>query len=330
MTEIKRTIWNHTPTLPIENSAVFTWPPRPHAALKHLLHRWVDISATALFLVISILMVKYILPDPQVTKILALGWIAKIYVTNVALTFAITGGLHLVLFTFSAQGKKMKYDTRPMMKNIRTFTFRDQVHDNMFWTLVGGVTAWTFFEVLYFWAAGNGWVTILTISESPVWFGISLLLLPIFTSMHFYWIHRLLHWPPLYRRVHSLHHRNINIGPWSGMSMHPVESFIYVSAVLIHFIIPSHLLIFMTHLLLKSLGPAFSHAGFEKVLIGNDDAIDAGDFHHQLHHRYFECNYGTTEMPWDAWFGTFHNGSDEAAERIKERRKRMYSTKRDA
>jgi lathosterol oxidase len=40
---------------------------------------------------------------------------------------------------------------------------------------------------------------------------------------NFYLIHRLLHWPSLYKMAHSLHHRNANVGPWSVLSMHPIE-----------------------------------------------------------------------------------------------------------
>jgi sterol desaturase/sphingolipid hydroxylase (fatty acid hydroxylase superfamily) len=50
-----------------------------------------------------------------------------------------------------------------------------------------------------------------------------------------------------------------------------------------------------------------------------------GDFFHQLHHRYFECNYGTVEMPWDRWFGSFHDGSDQGTQETRERKKKMYS-----
>ena len=50
-----------------------------------------------------------------------------------------------------------------------------------------------------------------------------------------------------------------------------------------------------------------------------------GDFFHQLHHRYFECNYGTVEMPWDRWFGSFHDGSQQGSEKTRERKKKMYS-----
>ncbi len=38
--------------------------------------------------------------------------------------------------------------------------------------------------------------------------------------------------------------------------------------------------------------------GSKKVKIGNG-GIEVGDFFHQLHHRFFDCNYGTWETPWD-------------------------------
>ena len=48
-----------------------------------------------------------------------------------------------------------------------------------------------------------------------------------------------------------------------------------------------------------------------------------GTFHHQMHHRYFECNYGNLEVPWDKWFGSFHDGTDEAHERMLKQRREM-------
>mgnify|MGYP002064732690 CR=1 FL=1 len=44
--------------------------------------------------------------------------------------------------------------------------------------------------------------------------------------------------------------------------------------------------------------------------------LKLGTFHHQMHHRYFECNYGSLEIPWDKWFGTFHDGTVEANEKL--------------
>jgi lathosterol oxidase len=48
---------------------------------------------------------------------------------------------------------------------------------------------------------------------------------------------------------------------------------------------------------------------------------------HQLHHRYFDCNYGSNETPWDKIFGSFHDGTGAGNEYIKECRRRMFEKK---
>ena len=45
------------------------------------------------------------------------------------------------------------------------------------------------------------------------------------------------------------------------------------------------------------------------------------DSFHQLHHRYFEVNYGNTQAPIDRAAGTWHDGTLEAHERLKGRRR---------
>jgi len=319
-----RTAWNYRPRKPLKNSPIFEWPPKPGPAVWWILRRWVRFSSYVIFAVCALIVYYYAQPELAKMKSLTLDWIAQIYVRNLVLMIAITGSLHLHLVTLGVQGKKLKFDHREMIKNNRTFSFKNQVHDNMFWSIASGVTAWTLLEVLFFWGAANGYAPILLFRENPILSISALIWIPILSSMHFYWIHRLLHWPPLYRWVHSLHHRNLNIGPWSGMSMHPVESLCYMSALLLHFVIPTHPIFVLLHFYTKAIGPSFSHAGFEKVIVKDNKGIDAGDFHHQLHHRFFECNYGTLEMPWDKWFGSFHDGTDAANEKIKERRRRMH------
>ncbi|MEM1046606.1 MAG: sterol desaturase family protein, partial [Pseudomonadota bacterium] len=37
------------------------------------------------------------------------------------------------------------------------------------------------------------------------------------------------------------------------------------------------------------------------------------------------CNYGNLEVPWDKWFGSFNDGTEEAHARIKERRRRFMA-----
>lgn len=65
--------------------------------------------------------------------------------------------------------------------------------------------------------------------------------------------------------------------------------------------------------------------GYEDLLIRDKRRLALGAFYHQLHHRYYECNYGNQEMPWDRWFDTFHDGSETATLDTRARKKRMYA-----
>ncbi|MCE2493727.1 MAG: sterol desaturase family protein [Alphaproteobacteria bacterium] len=147
------------------------------------------------------------------------------------------------------------------------------------------------------------------------------LAIPFWQSLHFYLTHRFLHWQPMYRLAHAVHHRNDNVGPWSGLSMHPIEHVVYFSSVLIHLVVASHPLHVILHLQWNALGAATSHAGFECLLFKGRRVVLLGDFFHQLHHRFYNCNLGNGYIPCDRWFGTEYEGTPESMARIRERRR---------
>lgn len=318
--------WNWHPELPISNSPIFDWPPRPLAVLKWFSRSWLRISEQSLFALCAVIVWLYFQPALELCKELSFGWVAQVYGRNLVLMLAVAGGLHLYFYTYRKQGMALKYDPREMAGKGGSYSFNSQVKDNMFWSLASGVTQWTAYEVLMLWGFANGYAPFLAWSDSPVLFVAWFAIIPVWTSFHFYWIHRFLHWPPLYRIAHSLHHRNTNVGPWSGLSMHPLEHVIYLSSVLIHFVIASHPIHVLFHMYWNTLGAATTHTGYEGMLVKDKNRLDLGSFHHQLHHRYFECNYGNAPMPWDMWFGSFHDGTPEATERVRERRRRMHGT----
>ncbi|MFK7940707.1 MAG: sterol desaturase family protein [Roseovarius sp.] len=314
--------WNHVPNVPIQTSPFFSWPPDPARMWRWLARQWLTFTENLLILAIALITYTFFQPSLETMATLHWQWIGAIWLRNIVLMSMVAGGLHWYFYMRRGQAERLKYDPRDLMHKGKQFTFGGQVRDNMFWTLASGVTVWTAYEVAMFHAMANGWAPVLLPSEHPVWFVLMFLLTPVWLSFHFYWIHRILHWGPLYKLAHALHHRNINVGPWSGMSMHPVEHIGFLSPVLICFVVPAHplhVLFMMQHLALRA---SSSHTGYEKLVMGDTAELALGTFHHQMHHRYFEVNYGNLEMPWDKFFGTFHDGTVAAHERLKDRRGR--------
>ncbi len=325
MTRPARKLWNFTPALPLQTAPYWDWPLKPVASALYLLRSWSPLGTRCLMLVAALIAWAFFTPDLTRAQTLSFDWIAEVWLRNFVILFTVAGGLHLVLWAFRAQGDAYRYDMRPMMKGARAFWFRNQVWDNMLWSFVA-LQFWTAIECFMWFAFANGWATMITFQSNPVWFVLLIVLIPIYAGAYFYAHHRLLHVGFLYRHVHAWHHKNINVGPWSGLAMHPVESFILMTDVLIFLIVPAHpihVLFLMFH---HGIGAPTSHTGFDKVQVGRRPVLDVGDFYHQLHHRYFDCNYGAPETPWDDWFGTLHDGTPEALEQVKERRRKIWST----
>ncbi len=314
--------WNYHPG-EVRNNPLFDWPPNPLGVLKWYAGFWLEASTTTLCFALAMIAWYLVLPPLETMATPAPGWILTLWLCNLVPHCVAAGGLHWWLIGSEGQGRDLKYDKRDQARS-GNFTFGSQLWDNVFWTVVSGVTLWTAFQVLVFWAMANGWAPLIYIGDNPILFVAWFLLIPMWSSFHFYWVHRLLHWPPLYRLAHSLHHRNVNVGPWSGISMHPVEHLLFYTNFLIHLVIPGNPLHLMFHGYVQSTHPVFSHSGFDKVVLGDTAEVRAGVFFHQLHHRYFECNYGTVEFPWDRWFGSYHDGTTEATERTRRTKARMH------
>lgn len=233
-------------------------------------------------------------------------FVALMHLRNMALLWFVYGGYHLLLYTLKLQGNVQKYNPKWQITNSQRYLFNNQVYDNVFRSVVSGATFWTAYEVLYVWMFSKGWLPYVSFSEHPIYFVLLFFLIPIVKEVHFYTIHRILHWGPLLRKIHSVHHMNPNPAPWSGMAMHPVEHFFYFSVVLFQFIIPSHPIHFFFNSQLTALTPAGVHTGFEGPLFNR--TFTSGDYFHYLHHKHVACNYGGGTIPMDRWFSTFYNG----------------------
>jgi len=315
--------WNYKPDVPIKTSPLFHRPVNISKIIRWYVGGWYPLTVNQLVLGLSLLSWWFFHPMLETCKEIHYAWVSQIFIRNLALIFLVAGGLHLYFYVLKIQQNERHYDARPLRTKARVFALSNQVFDNIFWTCVSGVTIWTGLEVIMMWALANGFAPVLVWPRHWGWIVLLIFLIPVWETFYFYLIHRILHWPWLYKRVHYLHHRNTNIGPWSGLSMHPIEHILFLGSVLIHWVIPSNPLVIIFHLQYFTLTAATTHTGYEGITRKNKLILPLGTFHHQLHHRYFECNYGGLEIPWDKWMHSFHDGTDKSHQDFLDRQKAL-------
>lgn len=126
---------------------------------------------------------------------------------------------------------------------------------------------------------------------------------------YFYWAHRAMHHPSIYRLVHRVHHQSMNPSPWAAFAFHPLEAVIEAGIIVpIAFLLPFHASALLTFLLFMTLYNAYGHLGYE---------LYPKQFHltrvgrwintsvaHNKHHEKFNGNYGLYFLFWDRWMKT--------------------------
>jgi sterol desaturase/sphingolipid hydroxylase (fatty acid hydroxylase superfamily) len=319
-TRNKRGDWK--PNAHLEIAPFWSWPPR---AAK--LGRWVIDYLwpwNAFHMATAILFWVFVIPDVETMKTLAWGWALWLYAVNAVGIFALYGTVELFYYVKRHQGTRFKFNGKfPAEQPSDVFWFKSQNFDNFLRTFLVSIPLWTLCEVLTLWAFANGWATWLNWEDNWLWLSVLVLLCPAIHEVHFFVIHRLIHTPKLYKWIHSVHHNSVNPSPWSSLSMHPVEAFLYFSEMFWHVVIPSNPIVALFTLHSEGFGAINGHIGFDRLEVTDDKAIDSHAYAHYLHHKYFDVNFGADGLvPLDKWFGTWHDGSKAAEEQMNARYQR--------
>ena len=324
----KRGDWS--PTASLEIAPFWSWPPRPAKVLAWLPgYFW---PWNAFHLASALLYWRFVVPDVATMKTLGLGWALWLYCVNAAAIFVMYGSVEFFYYVKRRQGTRFKFNGKfPADKPSDVFWFKSQNIDNVLRSFLIGIPCWTLVEVLMLWAFANGYCPWLAWSEHPIYLVALTLLAPVIHEVHFFFIHRAIHTPLLYKWVHSIHHNSINPSPWSSHSMHPVETLIYHSVALWHLVIPSNPIVALFQLHIAGFGALNGHIGFDKLELAGDSTLDSHAYAHYLHHKYFEVNYGGEGLvPLDRWFGTWHDGSKagdaQMDARFEKKRARMNAS----
>ncbi|QPQ54517.1 sterol desaturase family protein [Allosphingosinicella flava] len=188
---------------------------------------------------------------------------------------------------------------------------RRQIDREIRWSLASaaiygvpaGIAAWG-------WQA-RGWTQIYTDAGAyPVWWiPLSILLYLFLHDSWFYWTHRWMHRPKLFRVAHKVHHDSRPPTAWAAMSFHPIEAL--TGAVVIPalvFLIPIHAGALLAVLLVMTVMGVTNHMGWEMfpqwLVQGRAGKWLITASHHHRHHREYKCNYGLYFRFWDRLCGT--------------------------
>ena len=134
---------------------------------------------------------------------------------------------------------------------------------------------------------------------------------------YFYWSHRAMHHPKLFRIFHLVHHKSTNPSPWAAYAFHPLEAVIEAGIVpLASVILPLHPLTIFVFLFFMIVYNVYGHLGWELYPV-NFNRHWLGRWlntsvNHNQHHQYFTGNYGLYFRFWDEWMGTTRRDYDAA------------------
>ena len=121
----KRGDW--APSAYLNIAPVFVLPPQPLAFAKWLPSYFLPWNL--LFAASAVAYALFVLPDVEVMKTLAWGWILRLFVVNCVAVFLFYGALEYRLYMARAQGNHFKYNAKfPNDQRNTAFLFRQSKH----------------------------------------------------------------------------------------------------------------------------------------------------------------------------------------------------------
>lgn len=164
------------------------------------------------------------------------------------------------------------------------------------------------------------------LADYPTWWlYASVVLSLVIHDTYFYWMHRLLHHPAIFKYAHVLHHKSTNPSPWASYSFHFLEAWTEGLVLLVIVVIlPMHAISIGLFVLIGFMINVYGHLGYEiapkwlrhTILF----QLSNTSVHHNLHHSKFVGNYGLYFRFWDRVMGTEHPDYVKEYDRVQQNR----------
>lgn len=164
------------------------------------------------------------------------------------------------------------------------------------------------------------------IRDMPLWWiPLSVLVMLFMHDTYFYWMHRMLHHPKLFKYIHKVHHKSVNPSPFTSYSFHIFESILEaLIAPILLFTLPLHPLAIFIFSSLAFLFNVYGHLGYEITpkWFRNSFLFELMNTstHHNIHHAQSRGNYGLYFRFWDRVMRTEHSSYVGHFDEIQSRR----------
>ena len=153
------------------------------------------------------------------------------------------------------------------------------------------------------------------------YFAFTVLMLPLLHDTYFYWTHRAMHHPKIFRIVHAVHHQSNNPSPAAAYAFGPIEAAIqasYVPLVASFFSVSDvALFLFLTFMIFRNVLGHLGIEPFPRWFVKNRwTSWSTTATHHAMHHSRFRSNYGLYLTFWDRVMKTTHEGYEATFDAI--------------
>ena len=132
---------------------------------------------------------------------------------------------------------------------------------------------------------------------------VSLIILMLVHETYYYWLHRWMHIPSVYKMVHKVHHDSRIASPFTAFSFHPFEGLLQaIFLPIMILLLPIHYYVIIVQLIIMTFSSVINHLDIEIYPREKDPFWSKwiiGATHHSLHHKQFKYNYGLYFTFWD-------------------------------
>ena len=230
------------------------------------------------------------------------------FLITFVIMYAIIAGRYLLVsgffYLFFYKWFRVKWNTNKIGKRAyETKQFRREIK----WSIISALCfAFTGTIILLLWQ--QGFTKIYTdVNQFPLWWmPASLFISLLVDETYYYWVHRWMHKPAVFRKLHKIHHQSTISSPWTSFAFHPVEGMILsLPLVLTILFVPMHISVILVQLTIMTVTSVINHLdieiysnGFRRSFLGK---WLIGASHHALHHKQYKYNFGLYFTFWDKW-----------------------------